>query len=128
MRTQWTMYRVDKSVGPIFEELKKHKYRLHVTLIGKANNVIAEDDRELKDPVSVLAYYRPCYHKEDRLNNFDAYFLAPFLWGGVWPMSSEDHYCASMPAQEFRISVPVNDLPDVARVTATIERIKEPQK
>ena len=127
MRTQWTMHRVDKSVGPIFEDLKKHKYCLHVTLIGKANNVIAEDDRELKDP-RLSSSYTSVYHKEDRLNNFDAYFLAPFLWGGVWPMSIEDHYCASMPAREFRISVPVNDLPDVARVTATIERIKEPQK
>jgi hypothetical protein len=125
MRTQWTAYQVNKSVEPIFKELKEHKYRLHVTLIGKTNNILAEDERELRG-----TYYgfRSLCHEEHPVygGNFDAYSLAPFLWGTL--LGGSPAYCPAMPAQEFRINVPVNDLPDVARVTATIERIKEPQK
>jgi hypothetical protein len=123
MRTQWTAYQVNKSVGPIFEELKMHTYRLHVTLIGKANNVIAEDERELKDIGGYVTHgvLSSLHHTEPYSYNFDAYCLAPFLW-------NHDCACPTIPTQEFRISVPVSDLPDVARVTATIERIKEPQK
>jgi len=127
MRTQWTAYQVDKSVEPIFEELEKHKYRLHVTLIGKTNNLIAEDERQLKDDRDDCS---SLYHAHPGLSihNFDAYFLAPFLWSDRLAYLERGDSCPAMPAQEFRISVPVNDLPDVTRATATIELIKEPQK
>jgi hypothetical protein len=126
MRTQWTAHRVDKSVEPIFEELEKHKYRLRVTLIGRTNNVIAEDERELRD--TYYGFQSLGHEKESSYGrySFDAYLLAPFLWGTR--LGGSPTCCPAMPAQEFRISVPVSDLPDVARVKATIERIKVPQK
>ena len=129
MRTQWTAHRVDKSVGPIFEELKMHTYRLHVTLIGKANNVIAEDERELKEERNAFGprVLSSLHHDTDfSSHNFDAYCLAPFLWAGESGILGVC-YSPTIPPQEVRISVPVSDLPDVARVVATIERIKEPK-
>lgn len=50
MQTQWTVHRVDKSIEPIIGELEKQRYRLHVTVLGKTNTLIAEDERELTAP------------------------------------------------------------------------------
>jgi len=83
MRTQWTAHRVDKSVGPIFEELKKHEYRLHVTLIGKANNVIAGKMSErLKTNLKLKhrAFYRPCVIRKMTMATSTLIVLAPFFW------------------------------------------------
>lgn len=118
--SQWTAHQVDKSIGQVFAELRKHKYRLHVRLIGKSDNIIAEDEQDVKVRGD---YCRAVTQIED--SEFDAYFVAPFLWHD----ESYGHpYCPAMPAREFRISVPMSDLSDVARVTATIEQIKEQPK
>lgn len=119
MQTQWTVHRVDKSIGPIIAELEKQRYRLRVTLLSSDNILIAEDERELKSSFMFdNDFHSVCHGGNDDL---DTYFFAPFLW-------HRSEYCPALPTRDFRISVPLNNLSDVAKVKATIEPIREQEK
>ena len=122
MKTQWISYRFEKSVSPIFAELCKRRYRMHVMIIGKTKNLIAEDDCTLKYGYPVLDV-ASLFATRSEFSKYDAYFLAPFLWG-----SEGRYYAPAISPKEFRINVPINDLPEVSQVTAKIEQVKEGKK
>ena len=116
MRSRWDAYALDKSVGPIFEELNKREYRARVMLMSNTNQVLGETERKLslwKGPMRCLWVSR------DKSWKKDSFFLGPFLWGGGY------YYSPAFPMEEFRVNVALNDLRNLDRAVAKIECVEE---